>query len=157
MQRCWSVLLLVAVMGCQGSPPPPPLFPEPKDTVRLEPGAVDPDAPEEFTATESGLKYRIRRKTDGKKATIKDVVRVHYRGTLDDGTIFDSSYGKSGKAVAFPLKDVVKGWTEGMQLVGEGGMIELQVPPDLGYGPATMPGIPPNSTLHFLVELLEVK
>lgn len=157
MSRYWSLLLLAAIVGCD-QPKPKEIFPAPPNQVKVEPGEVDADAPEEFTTTESGLKYRIRRKSDGKKPTIDDTVRVHYRGTLDDGTIFDSSYGKSGQAATFPLKGVVAGWTEGLQLVGEGGMIELEIPPKLGYGEQAMGNsIPANSTLHFIVELLEVK
>lgn len=121
------------------------------------PGPVDADASEEFTATPSGLKYRILRKSDGRMPTSRDIVKVHYAGWLDDTTEFDSSYGR-GKPAEFPLANVVDGWTEGLQLVGEGGMIELEVPPELGYGPGgAPPKIPPNATLHFKVELLEVR
>ncbi len=85
-------------------------------------------------------------------------MRVHYRGTLDDGKTFDSSYGKTGGAITFPLSGVIKGWTEGLQLIGEGGMIELEIPSELGYGKVGISGtIPPDATLHFIVELLEVK
>lgn len=122
----------------------------------VKPGPVDEDAPEEFTTTESGLKYRIRRASDGDQATARDTVTVHYRGWLDDETEFDSSYGR-GEPISFPLNGVIPGWTEGMQLVGEGGMIELEIPAKLGYGADGVPGaIPPNATLHFLVELIEV-
>ena len=90
------------------------------------------------------------------KAT--NTVKVNYHGWLDDGGVFDSSY-KRGEPIEFPLNGVIPGWTEGMQLVGEGGMIELLIPSELGYGARGTPGgpIPPNATLHFLVELLEVK
>ncbi|MEZ6147515.1 MAG: FKBP-type peptidyl-prolyl cis-trans isomerase [Planctomycetaceae bacterium] len=121
-----------------------------------KPGPVDADAPEELTTTESGLKYRIRRKGDGKKPKVTDAVTVHYKGWLDDETVFDSSYDR-GESVSFPMNGVIKGWTEGMQLVGEGGMIELVVPGKLGYGPqGHPPQIPPNATLHFLIELIEI-
>jgi len=120
-------------------------------------GKVDPDAPEEFTTTASGLKYRIRRKSDGKKPTPASTVKVHYRGWLDSGAEFDSSYSRNQPA-SFGLGQVVRGWTEGLQLVGEGGMIELEIPSDLGYGDeGRPPSIPPKATLHFTVELLEVK
>lgn len=119
-------------------------------------GAIDDDAPEEFTETESGLKYRILRKSDGPKATAKDSVTVHYRGWLDDDTEFDSSYAR-GESISFPLGGVIPGWTEGMQLVGVGGMIELTIPAELGYGQQGAGGvIPPNATLHFIVELISV-
>jgi len=121
-----------------------------------EPGPVDDDAAEEFTETESGLKYRIRRKSDGDKATADDSVTVNYKGWLDDGTEFDSSYQR-GESISFPLRGVIPGWTEGMQLVGVGGMIELTIPSELGYGQQGAGGvIPPNATLHFIVELISV-
>ena len=82
---------------------------------------------------------------------------VHYRGWLDSGKEFDSSY-KRGKTTSFPLNRVVKGWTEGLQLVGVGGMIELEIPAGLGYGSKGAGDvIPPDATLHFLVELVEIK
>ena len=122
-----------------------------------EVGPVDKDAPEEFTTTKSGLKYRIRRKSKGEKPTDDSTVKVHYKGWLDDGTVFDSSYDRN-KAIQFPLKGVIKGWTEGMQLIGTGGMIELEIPYDLAYGEAGRPPvIPKKATLHFIVELLEVR
>ena len=120
-------------------------------------GPVDDDAPQELMETTSGLKYRILRKTDGRKPTASDSVTVNYRGWLDDGTEFDSSY-RRGEPISFPLTGVIAGWTEGMQLVGVGGMVELWIPSELGYGTAGAGAdVPPNATLHFLVELLEVQ
>lgn len=125
---------------------------------KVAPGAIDADASEKFTETRSGLKYRILRKSDRPKPTASDAVEVHYKGWLDDGTIFDSSY-RRGKTISFPLSGVIKGWTEGMQLVGEGGMIELSIPYPLGYGERGTPGgpIPPKAQLHFVVELVSIK
>jgi len=123
----------------------------------VEAGPRDPDAPEEFTATESGLKYRILRKGDGEQPSAVDNVTVHYKGWLDNGTVFDSSY-KRGQPTTFPLDGVIPGWTEGLQLVREGGMVELEIPSELGYGRQGMGRqIPPDATLHFLIELLEIK
>ena len=119
------------------------------------PGVIDPDAPEEFTTTESGLKYRVLRRSDGPKPTAADEVTVDYSGWLDNGQVFDSSYN-SQQPVTFNLSQVVPGWNEGLQYVGEGGMIELVIPAELGYGSRSLPGIPPDSTLHFKVELHEV-
>ncbi|MGE3315138.1 MAG: FKBP-type peptidyl-prolyl cis-trans isomerase [Planctomycetaceae bacterium] len=120
-------------------------------------GSVDANAPKEFTATTSGLKYRILRQTDGPKPNSSHQVTVNYRGWLDDGTEFDSSY-KRGEPTSFPLGKVIAGWTEGLQHVPQGGMIELWIPSSLGYGPAGMGDkIPPGATLHFLVELIEFK
>ena len=80
-----------------------------------------------------------------------------YKGWLNDGHEFDSSY-KVGKPITFRLDQVIKGWGEGVQLVGEGGMIELEIPPELGYGRQGMPGsIPPQATLHFIVELVRIR
>ncbi len=82
---------------------------------------------------------------------------VNYVGWLDDGSEFDSSY-RRGEPATFPLSGVVPGWTEGLQLVNEGGMIELEIPSELSYGAAGAPGaIPPHATLHFKVELIEIK
>lgn len=120
-------------------------------------GKVDKDAAKRFTATDSGLKYRILRKGEGAKPTATDTVKVNYHGWLDNGKVFDSSY-KRGKPISFPLNGVIKGWTEGMQLVGNGGMIELEIPSNLAYGDrGAGDAVPPRATLHFLVELLEVE
>jgi FKBP-type peptidyl-prolyl cis-trans isomerase FkpA len=120
------------------------------------PGPEDADAPKEFTTTESGLKYRILRRGTGAKPTAQSFVTVDYAGWLDNGQEFDSSYNRRESA-SFNLSGVVPGWTEGLQLVGEGGMIELEIPSELGYGPMGSPGtIPPNATLHFKVELHDV-
>jgi hypothetical protein len=119
-------------------------------------GQIDADAPAEFTATASGLRYKVLRKSDGKRPKRTDKVTVHYKGWLDDGTIFDSSYER-GSPTSFGVQEVIPGWTEGLMLLGEGGMIELEIPSKLGYG-ARGAGreIPPNATLHFHVELVKV-
>ena len=120
-------------------------------------GKIDKDAPKTFTATESGLKYRILRKGDGKPPKATETVEVNYHGWLDNGKVFDSSY-KRKESISFPLNRVIKGWTEGMQLVGPGGMIELEIPSELGYGDrGAPPDIGPKATLHFLVELIDIK
>ncbi len=130
--------------------------------AEVKPGPADPNAPMAFAKTESGLKFRILRKSDGRKPKASDTVTVHYRGWLIDDAgketkEFDSSY-KRGKPISFPLSGVIKGWTEGMQLVGEGGMIHLEIPSTLGYGSrGAGNAIPPDATLHFLVELIEIK
>ena len=120
-------------------------------------GKVDADAAKKFTATDSGLKYRILRKGEGAKPKASNTVKVNYHGWLDNGKVFDSSY-KRGEAISFPLNRVIKGWTEGMQLVGKGGMIELEIPANLAYGDrGAGDAVPPKANLHFLVELLEVE
>ena len=121
-------------------------------------GKIADDAAKTFAKTASGLQYRVLRAGAGSHPKATNTVKVNYHGWLDDGGVFDSSY-KRGEPIEFPLNGVIPGWTEGMQLVGEGGMIELLIPSELGYGARGTPGgpIPPNATLHFLVELLEVK
>ncbi len=127
-----------------------------KESLRLRTGAVDSNPPTKFSRTGSGLQYRILRKGKGRKPTASDTVMVNYRGWLDNGREFDSSYER-GEPISFPLNGVVAGWTEGMQLVGEGGMIELWVPSRLGYGSrGSGPAVPPYADLHFVVELLKV-
>ena len=120
-------------------------------------GKIDNDAAKTFTTTDSGLNYIILRAGDGAKPTARQSVEVHYHGWLDNKNVFDSSY-KRGESISFPLNRVIAGWTEGMQLVGKGGMIELEIPPKLGYGAqGAGAAVPPNATLHFLVELIDVK
>ena len=127
------------------------------DALRYGTGEMDDDAPQTFQMTASGLRYRVLRKSNKRKPSASSNVTVHYRGWLDSGKEFDSSYDR-GEPISFPLTGVVKGWTEGMQLIGEGGMIELWVPAGLGYGTqGSAGGVPPNATLHFVVELLQVK
>ena len=107
--------------------------------------------------TESGLQYKIENPGNDVKATAKDTVEVHYKGTLLDGTVFDSSYDR-GETATFPLDRVLAGWTEGLQLVGEGGKLTLWIPYALGYGPRQMSAeLPAYSTLVFEVELFKVK
>ena len=104
----------------------------------------------------SGLQYKIIREGNEIRAKATDTVEVHYLGTLIDGTEFDSSYSRNEMA-KFPLDRVIPAWTEGMQLVGEGGKIILYVPSGLGYGPNGAGGvIGPNSTLVFEVEMNKV-
>jgi FKBP-type peptidyl-prolyl cis-trans isomerase FkpA len=120
-------------------------------------GPIDPNASKTFITTESGLKYRILRAGSKVKPTPQQQVEVNYHGWLIGDKLFDSSY-LAGKSATFGLTQVVKGWTEGMQLIGKGGMIELEIPGYLGYGLAGKGGnIPPNATLHFLVELIDIK
>jgi FKBP-type peptidyl-prolyl cis-trans isomerase FkpA len=106
-------------------------------------------------STASGLQYKVIKEGKGPKPKPTDVVKVHYRGTLLDGTEFDSSY-KRGEPVEFPLDQVIKGWTEGLQLMTVGSKYQLFIPAALAYGEPGNRGIPPNSTLIFEVELLDI-
>ncbi|MCA9121290.1 MAG: FKBP-type peptidyl-prolyl cis-trans isomerase [Planctomycetaceae bacterium] len=146
----------VFACSCSSTTTSKPHFGENAASASATAGPVDADAPTEFTSTESGLKYRVLRKSEGTKPVASDTVLAHYVGWLDDGSEFDSSYSR-GEPTSFPLSGVIPGWTEGLQLVGEGGMIELEIPSDLGYGEMGMPGaIPPRATLHFKVELIDI-
>ena len=106
--------------------------------------------------TKSGLAYKIIKDGKGKKPKETDKVEVHYHGTLINGTVFDSSVDR-GKTVEFPLNRVIKGWTEGLQLIGEGGKIKLVIPSELAYGDnGAPPKIPGGATLIFDVELFKI-
>ena len=105
----------------------------------------------------SGLQYRILKAGEGKKPTIDDTVVCQYRGTLVDGTEFDSSY-KRNQPATFPVKGVIKGWTEALQLMPAGSKWELVIPPDLAYGERGAGNvIGPGATLIFEVELVSIQ
>ncbi len=112
---------------------------------------AEADAATQTTA--SGLQYQILRDCDGANPTTASQVTVHYRGTLDDGTQFDSSYDR-GQPATFGLTQVIRGWTEGLQLMSVGERFRFVIPADLAYGAEGRPGIPSNATLTFIVELL---
>jgi FKBP-type peptidyl-prolyl cis-trans isomerase FklB len=104
----------------------------------------------------SGLQYKVINKGSGKTPTENDMVTVHYRGTLTDGTEFDSSY-KRKQSVSFRVDSVIKGWTEALLMMKEGDKWELFIPPDLAYGDKRTGKISPNSTLIFEVTLISVQ
>ena len=111
---------------------------------------------EGIKVTASGLQYEILKKGKGRQPKAESQVEVHYRGALINGTEFDSSY-KRNAPITFPLNGVIKGWTEGVQLMKEGAKYKLYIPPDLAYGAQGAGPIPPHSTLIFEIELLKVK
>ena len=130
-------LLVVALAACGGS------------------GGPAPAAPETLTTTASGLKYVDLVVGTGASPAPTDVVTVHYTGTLDNGTVFDASRMHGGP-ISFPLNGVIKGWTEGVGSMKVGGVRKLVIPPGLAYGAQANGPIPANSTLTFIVELLDI-
>lgn len=111
---------------------------------------------EGVTITDSGLQYEVITPAVGPKPAAADTVTVHYKGTLIDGTEFDSSIAR-GQPATFPLNRVIKGWTEGVQLMSVGSKYRFYIPSDLAYGPrGAGPKIGPNSTLVFEVELISI-
>lgn len=106
--------------------------------------------------TETGLQYEVMVEGSGEKPTLESTVEVHYHGTTIDGTVFDSSVER-GEPAVFPLSGVIRGWTEGLQLMNVGSKYKLYIPSDLAYGPRGAGGpIGPNSTLIFEVELISI-
>jgi len=111
---------------------------------------------EGVTTTPSGLQYKVLRLGQGARPTAADNVKVHYHGTLIDGTVFDSSVER-GEPITFPLSGVIAGWTEGVQLMPVGSKFVFYIPSELGYGEQGAGGfIPPGATLIFEVELLDI-
>ncbi|GAM60148.1 FKBP-type peptidyl-prolyl cis-trans isomerase fklB [Vibrio ishigakensis] len=111
----------------------------------------------EVTTTESGLQYEVLVKGEGDvHPGPKSTVKVHYHGTLIDGTVFDSSVDR-GEPIEFPLNKVIHGWQEGLQLMTKGDKFRLFIPSTLGYGKGGTGPIPPNATLIFDVELLDIR
>ncbi|EGR9009891.1 FKBP-type peptidyl-prolyl cis-trans isomerase [Vibrio vulnificus] len=106
--------------------------------------------------TDTGLLYQVITPAEGEKPKDTDTVQVHYKGTLTDGTQFDSSYDR-GEPATFPLNRVIPGWTEGVQLMPVGSKFKFVIPPELAYGAQDTPSIPANSTLVFEVELLKIE
>jgi FKBP-type peptidyl-prolyl cis-trans isomerase len=104
----------------------------------------------------SGLQYKILKKGDGRKPAPEDVVVCNYRGTLLDGTEFDSSYKRNHPAT-IPVKAVIKGWSEALQLMSAGSRWQLYIPPQLAYGERVVGEIAPNATLVFEVELISIQ
>ncbi|KHT47505.1 FKBP-type peptidyl-prolyl cis-trans isomerase [Vibrio sp. MarTm2] len=112
---------------------------------------------EGVVTTESGLQYKILAKGEGtEKPTTSNTVKVHYHGTLIDGTVFDSSVNR-GEPISFKLNQVIKGWQEGLTYMSPGDKFRLFIPSPLAYGKGGTGPIPPASTLIFDVELLEIK
>ena len=155
-----TLALAACVTGCEKTQPTPaPAAPASSaGASNATAGSTNAAAASEIKTTASGLKYQVLKQGNGTaspKAT--DTVKVHYQGTLLDGTIFDSSIQR-GEPISFPLNGVIPGWTEGLQLMKVGDRFKFIIPPNLAYGPnSPSPAIPPNSTLVFEVELLAIQ
>jgi FKBP-type peptidyl-prolyl cis-trans isomerase len=157
---CVSSAVALCLLGCSKSDQAAGADGTKKDSAPPSVAATVPanGQTNEMKTTASGLKYQVLKKGTGTvspKAT--DTVKVHYHGTLLDGTVFDSSVER-GQPISFPLNRVIRGWTEGLQLMKVGDKFKFVIPPNLAYGPRSpSPKIPPNSTLVFEVELLGIE
>jgi FKBP-type peptidyl-prolyl cis-trans isomerase len=145
--------IAVALAGCSQSGEEPGEGTATETESSEAPAAVEAN---KIVTTDSGLKYEVLESGEGASPKETDRVTVHYRGTLEDGTEFDSSH-KRGQPAQFPVNRVIAGWTEALQMMKEGDKWQLTIPPDLGYGSRGAGGaIPPNATLIFEVELIKV-
>jgi len=164
MKRIALALAALSLAACAGTPPATVADAGPPSQTRWDDGNVAYLAwnagRSGWTTTASGLQYRRvgAAHPEGKQPASTDTVRVQYRGTFIDGREFDSSYARNEPA-EFPLNHVIKGWTEGVALMHEGETFEFVIPAGLAYGERWVGGdeLPPNSTLLFTVELLEVR
>jgi hypothetical protein len=168
--------VVVAVLFSRSVPPPkPPATPPAQPTAGQPPPATPPPAApgadSEATvaqallasskfpalqATASGLRYRAVRPGTGRRPGPTDLVTVRYTGVKLDGTVFDAS-ARHGGTAQFPLNQVIRGWTEGLQLMQEGAVYHFVIPPDLAYGKQGPPSIGPDQTLLFEVELISAQ
>lgn len=171
MKRSTTALALSVILmtGCESTPPPraketatpPPPAPVPLTGSALSSAPPAPASTTDasgVTTTPSGLRYRVLASgpADGKSPSFFDSVMVHYRGTLTNGTVFDSSYER-GSPATFGVGQVIPGWTEALKLMKPGDKWMLHIPSRLAYGGrAVGDKIPPNSDLIFQVELLQV-
>lgn len=154
--RLLSLILVILLAACGTATAPSTPAAESTTAAPASDAATAPE--EQSVTTPSGLQYNPSRTGDGPTPQPGDYVAVHYRGTLADGTVFDSSFER-GEPIRFPLGRgvVIPGWDEGIGLMQEGGTATLVIPPDLAYGAqGSPPTIPANATLTFEVELVDV-
>ena len=160
-----AVALVIMVIALLTAPPNRVVVPPTSTAAVAAQSTVAPDptgvalatqaAGSDIQTTASGLKYRVITEGTGPRPTAADTVTVNYRGIFPDGTEFDSSYSRNQPAT-FPLSNVIPGWTEGVQLMSVGSKYVFTIPSELAYGAAGRPGIPPNATLVFEIELLDI-
>ncbi len=141
--------------------PPEPVektAPAPSLQPPAPPVAVKSKAKDGTVTLVSGLKYKDKKVGKGTEATSQSRVTVHYKGWLDDGTVFDTSRQHGREPLSFTIDNdqIIDGWHQGVKGMKVGGVRELTIPPKLGYGSDDMGKIPPNSTLHFEIDLLDV-
>ncbi len=155
---CCSLAAALGVLGCSKTDQNSTLDGNQPSAATNSAQTETGHQPGAMITTASGLKYQVLKKGDGTTSPkASDTVKVHYHGTLLDGTVFDSSVER-GQPISFPLNQVIPGWTEGVQLMRVGDKFKFEIPPNLAYGPASpSPKIPPNSTLVFEVELLGIE
>jgi len=163
-----GIAIIVVLSGCGEKPevtravqvenPPAEAVESNEPTPPAKPEAKNASVPKGFIKTASGLMYKDRKIGKGTAAKAGDKVIVHYKGWLDNGQVFDSSRKPGRDPFSFTLGrgEVIKGWDEGVTGMKPGGVRELIIPPSLGYGDQDLGNIPPNSTLHFEVELLKI-
>lgn len=145
----FSMLMLLTTTACAGS------YDDSKQAG--EAFLADNAKQEGVVSLASGLQYKVLVPGDGAKPKYTDTVTVHYKGALIDGKVFDSSY-RRGKPLSFPLNRVIRGWSEGVQLMNVGSKYRLFIPSELGYGrQGAGNAIPPGAALIFDVELLSIK
>lgn len=150
-----SSALLLLLAGCKTTPATPDVPPSAMPPSLPQPGVGSSDG---FVTTASGLKYRVLASgaANGRSPSLSDSVTVHYRGTLTNGTVFDSSYDR-GQPTTFGVGQVIPGWTEALQLMKPGDKWLLHIPSRLAYGSQAVGNqIPPHSDLIFQVELLQI-
>jgi FKBP-type peptidyl-prolyl cis-trans isomerase len=160
MKSRFSITLAAAacLVGCNNPSQSPVDSPAATNGSAAMPTASTGGQQSEWKTTATGLKYQVlKRGTGTVSPKPTDTVKVHYHGTLPNGTVFDSSVER-GEPISFPLNGVIRGWTEGLQLMKVGDKFKFEIPPNLAYGDASpSPKIPPNSTLVFEVELLAIE
>jgi len=125
-----------------------------ENTAKSEAFLAENQTKDGVITTDSGLQYKVLTQGEGPKPTKESTVQVNYEGKLIDGTVFDSSFQR-GTPIEFPLTGVIKGWTEGLQLMAEGSRFEFYIPAELAYGAGGPPSIGPNQALIFKVELIQ--
>lgn len=159
--RVIAALIVLLFLAACGDPPaqqPRKLSPAAENRIRGQRFLQDNATKPGVVTTASGLQYKVLSAGDGKVPILADVVRVHYRGSLVDGKIFEDSRDRGDAATRLPVRGVIRGWSEALQLMPVGSVWELYIPSNLAYGLENAPpDIGPNQTLIFKLELIGVE